>query len=126
MKSRINTHIAIGNRKRTYISVCENLLCLSLLFLIASKTVDSFSTNSFLSSRQNSRFASASFHFAKKKNNQETSVDDMPANLKRKVSAKRDPLGHVIPEKTKRKGGKWATKLVYFINMKLCTTISNR
>mmetsp|Transcript_5667 Transcript_5667/g.8253 ORF Transcript_5667/g.8253 Transcript_5667/m.8253 type:complete len:332 (-) Transcript_5667:318-1313(-) len=30
--------------------------------------------------------------------------NDLPANLKRKVNAKRDPLGHVIPVSTKKKG----------------------
>jgi len=33
-----------------------------------------------------------------------SSSEEMPANLKRKVRAKRDPLGHVIPQKTKKKG----------------------
>ena len=32
--------------------------------------------------------------------------DEIPANLRRKVSAKRDPLGHVIPAEFKT-GGKW-------------------
>ena len=31
----------------------------------------------------------------------------LPANLKRKVEAKRPPLGHVVPEATKVKGGKY-------------------
>ena len=50
--------------------------------------------------------------FAKKKNTssgtskqQQQQVDEIPANLKRKVSAKRDPLGHVIPQNTRSKGG---------------------
>ena len=54
--------------------------------------------------------------FAKKKNTssgtskqqqqqKQQQVDEIPANLKRKVSAKRDPLGHVIPQNTRSKGG---------------------
>lgn len=31
----------------------------------------------------------------------------LPANLKRKVEAKRPPLGHVVPEAAKVKGGKY-------------------
>jgi hypothetical protein len=32
--------------------------------------------------------------------------NEIPANLKRKVSAKRPPLGHVVPQHTRRKGCK--------------------
>jgi hypothetical protein len=35
-----------------------------------------------------------------------TQNDELPANLKRKVSARRNPLGHVVPIDTRTKGCK--------------------
>jgi len=53
--------------------------------------------------------ATETVRFAKpaKQSSPQTSVsssEDVPKNLRRKVAAKRPPLGHVIPQSTKRKG----------------------
>ena len=44
---------------------------------------------------------------AKPKNQPQQPQEEIPANLRRKVKAKRDPLGHVIPAEFKNKGGEW-------------------
>jgi hypothetical protein len=59
--------------------------------------------------------------------------DELPANLKRKVDAKRPPLGHVIPKatKSKKKGGegsfkinkKWNESSVHYVFGHWCYTV---
>jgi hypothetical protein len=66
--------------------------------------------------------------YASSSNNKQSS--SMPANLKRKVNAKRDPLGHVVPERTRTKGGKqyyeYVPKYVHPGNIVKLTTESSQ
>ena len=64
-------------------------------FVLVVCSVASFAT-SFVS-KPNGRLA---FPLHAKKNK------ELPANLKRKVEAKRDPLGHVVPKHSRKKGSK--------------------
>jgi len=68
-------------------------------------------TSSVAVDKNNSRLLAKPKNKGKKKNiansnrNFETSAgSELPANLKRKVEAKRLPLGHIVPEATKVKG----------------------
>lgn len=102
------------------LSICHVQALLLVLLAGWKNDVDGFTmllpvgrrpvASSLLSPSTSSTSSSLFSTRSKKKDNN----NNMPANLKRKVSAKRPPLGHIIPEHTKTKGCKFLLIFLFY------------